>query len=61
MTHAESEPSEEDFDRLIAGVLVQIHGCHPYYAHDLSGWHRHEKGCALPGFTGGKNRSAVRD
>ena len=40
---------------------VQIHGCHPYYAHDLSGWHRHEKGCALPGFTGGKNRSAVRD
>jgi hypothetical protein len=40
---------------------VQIHGCHSYYAHDLSGWHRHEKGCALPSFTGGKNRSAVRD
>lgn len=27
---------------------VQIHGCHPYYAHDLSGWHRHEKGLRPP-------------
>jgi hypothetical protein len=40
---------------------IQIHGCHPYYAHDLGGWHRHEKGCYLPGLTGAKNRSAAHD
>ena len=24
---------------------IQIHGCHHYYAHDMSGWHRHDKDC----------------
>jgi hypothetical protein len=40
---------------------VQIHGCHQYYAHDLSGWHRHEKDCGPAGLTGGKNRNPARD
>jgi hypothetical protein len=25
--------------------VVLVHGCHHYYAQDLSGWHRHDKNC----------------
>ena len=25
--------------------VVLIHGCHHYYAQDISGWHRHDKNC----------------
>ena len=33
---------------------IQVHGCHQYYAHDQSGWHRHDKGCGtLRGLVGG--------
>ena len=44
-----------------ASRTVQVHGCHPYYAHDWSGWHRHEKDCTLPSLPGGKNRNTGRD
>jgi hypothetical protein len=40
---------------------VQVHGCHQHYAHDLGGWHRHEKGCALSRLGGGKAQSPVKD
>lgn len=40
---------------------VRVHGCHQHYAHDVGGWHRHEKGCALPGLTGAKAQSPVKD
>jgi hypothetical protein len=33
---------------------VQAHGCHRYYAQDMSGWHRHDKESA------GDNASASR-
>jgi hypothetical protein len=26
--------------------VVLVHGCHHYYAQDISGWHRHDKNCA---------------
>jgi hypothetical protein len=41
--------------------LTQTHGCHPYYDHDLSGWHRHDSACnALRGLVGGKNRNPAK-
>ena len=40
---------------------VQIHGCHPHYAHDWSGWHRHERDCALPALPNSKSRTTGRD
>jgi hypothetical protein len=40
---------------------VRVHGCHQHYAHDVDGWHRHQKGCALPGLAGGKAQSPVKD
>jgi hypothetical protein len=27
---------------------VQVHGCHHQYAHDLTGWHRHDNNCRTP-------------
>jgi hypothetical protein len=40
---------------------VQVHGCHHYYAHDMSGWHRHDKECrTLRGVVGRKGRSPVK-
>jgi hypothetical protein len=40
---------------------IQIHGCHHNYAHDMSGWHRHDKECrSLLGLVGRKNRPAVK-
>ena len=37
--------------------LVQVHGCHHYYAHDMGGWHRHDKECrTLRGVVGRKSR-----
>jgi len=40
---------------------ILIHGCHHYYAHDPSGWHRHDKGCnTLRGLVGGKNRNPAK-
>ena len=44
-----------------ASQTVQVHGCHQHYAHGLSGWHRHEKGCALPGLFSGKAQSPMKD
>jgi hypothetical protein len=44
-----------------ASRTVQIHGCHPYYAHDWSGWHRHERDCALPALPNSKSRTTGRD
>ncbi len=26
-------------------TVVLVHGCHHYYAQDMSGWHRHDKNC----------------
>ena len=40
---------------------ILAHGCHHYYAHDLSGWHRHDKACGtLRGLVGGKPRGAAK-
>ena len=40
---------------------VQVHGCHHYYAQDISGWHRHDKECrTLRGVVGRKNRNLVK-
>jgi hypothetical protein len=25
--------------------VLLVHGCHHYYAQDMSGWHRHDKNC----------------
>jgi hypothetical protein len=39
--------------------VVLVHGCHHYYAQDLSGWHRHDKNCnTLRGTV--KNRNSVK-
>jgi hypothetical protein len=39
--------------------VVLIHGCHHYYAQDISGWHRHDKNCnTLRGTV--KNRNSVK-
>jgi len=27
---------------------IQVHGCHHQYAHDLTGWHRHDNNCRTP-------------
>src|SRR5262249_32323214 len=41
----------------IVSDAVQVHGCHHHYAHDMSGWHRHDKECrTLRGVVGRKNR-----
>jgi hypothetical protein len=40
---------------------VQVHGCHRYYAHDMSGWHRHDKECRiLRGVVGRKSRKPAK-
>jgi hypothetical protein len=40
---------------------VQVHGCHHDYAHDISGWHRHDKECrALRGVAGRKSRNPAK-
>jgi len=40
---------------------IQVHGCHHYYAQDISGWHRHDQSCnTLRGVVGRKNRNPVR-
>jgi hypothetical protein len=40
---------------------VQVHGCHHYYAHDMSGWHRHDKACrTLRGVVGRKSRNPAK-
>ena len=37
---------------------IQLHGCHPKYSHDTSGWHRHDKQCrSLRGLVGRKSKS----
>ena len=44
-----------------ASNAILVHGCHHYYAHDLSGWHRHDKACGtLRGLVGGKPRGAAK-
>jgi hypothetical protein len=40
---------------------VQVHGCHHYYAHDLSGWHRHDKECrTIRGVVGRKSHTPAK-
>jgi len=40
---------------------IKVHGCHHYYAHDLSGWHRHDKECrTLRGVVGRKSRNPTK-
>jgi len=40
---------------------VQVHGCHHYYAQDISGWHRHDKECrSLRGVVGRKSRTPAK-
>src|SRR6266581_7571329 len=40
---------------------LQAHGCHHYYAHDMSGWHRHDKECrTLRGTVGRKSRNPAK-
>ena len=44
-----------------ASNAIQIHGCHHYYAQDMSGWHRHDKGCStLRGMVGSKSRTPTK-
>ena len=39
----------------------QVHGCHHYYAHDIGGWHRHDKECrTLRGVVGRKSRNPAK-
>jgi len=39
----------------------QVHGCHHYYAHDISGWHRHDKECrTLRTVVGRKGRNPAK-
>jgi hypothetical protein len=41
-----------------APEAVRIHGCHQTYGQDVTGWHRHDRGCqTLRGLVGRKNRS----
>jgi len=45
----------------LSSSAIQIHGCHHYYGHDLTGWHRHDKDCGqLRGVVGGKNRNPAK-
>ena len=40
---------------------VEVHGCHHYYAQDMSGWHRHDKNCdALRGLVSHKSRNPAK-
>jgi hypothetical protein len=39
---------------------IRIHGCHHYYAHDLSGWHRHDKACGTLKGLVGKGRATTK-
>jgi hypothetical protein len=40
---------------------IRIHGCHHHYAHDVNGWHRHDKECrSLRGTAGGKSRTPAK-
>lgn len=40
---------------------VRVHGCHHYYSHDMSGWHRHDKECRpLRGLVGRKSRNPAQ-
>lgn len=40
---------------------IFVHGCHHYYAHDLTGWHRHDRGCStLRGVVRGKNQNPAK-
>ena len=40
---------------------IGVHGCHHYYAHDLSGWHRHDYGCSpFRGLVPDKSRSTTK-
>jgi hypothetical protein len=32
----------------VSRALIQVHGCHHQYAHDLTGWHRHDNNCRTP-------------
>jgi hypothetical protein len=32
----------------VLSSAIQVHGCHHYYAHDLTGWHRHDNNCRTP-------------
>jgi len=41
--------------------VVRVHGCHHYYAQDMSGWHRHDKNCStLRGIVSHKNRNSAK-
>jgi hypothetical protein len=33
---------------LVSRTSIQVHGCHQHYAHDLTGWHRHDNNCRTP-------------
>jgi hypothetical protein len=40
---------------------IKVHGCHHYYAHDISGWHRHDKECrTLRGVVVRKSRNPTK-
>src|SRR5262245_29396889 len=42
--------------------MIQIHGCHHGYSHDLGGWHRHGKDCQrLRGIVGRKNKNKSQE
>jgi hypothetical protein len=32
----------------VSRTSIQVHGCHHQYAHDLTGWHRHDNNCRTP-------------
>ena len=32
----------------VSWTSIQVHGCHHHYAHDLTGWHRHDNNCRTP-------------
>ena len=33
----------------VSPIAIQVHGCHHHYAHDLTGWRRHDNNCRTPG------------
>ncbi len=39
----------------VFGTAIQVHGCHHYYADDITGWHRHYTDCRIArGLAGAK-------
>jgi hypothetical protein len=42
-------------------IAIQVHGCHHHYAHDLTGWHRHDNDCRTLRELVGRNARPAAD